>query len=68
MAREFVVLSRNGTGWLPGATVEAPSAAMAVERVAKDEGVYVAVPANYWNELRVGTVTKLAVIQEPTPS
>lgn len=64
VAREFIVLSRNGVGWLPTQTVEAPTAAAAIEKVATGEGEYVAVPVNYWNELRVGTVTKLAVIQE----
>jgi hypothetical protein len=62
MAREFVVFQKNGHGWINRQTVEAVTAAHAIEQVADTEGSFVAVPSQHWQEKTVAPKTVFAVV------
>lgn len=62
MAREFMVLSKNGKGWIEQGLIEAVTAEHAVEKAATEAGNYIAIPIAHWRSLEVAPVTKLGVV------
>lgn len=66
VARTYVVLAKNGAGYIPLDTVEAVNPAHAIEKVATTEGTFIAVPATHWQEETVAPVTRFAVVAKET--
>lgn len=63
--RSWVVLRQRDEGvWEEIRVAEAPSDAVAIEALASDAGLYVAVPEHAWSPLPVAPVTRLSVIRE----
>lgn len=61
--REFIVISQNGNGWEVSEPIQAVSGELAIEKVAKHEGDYVAIPARLWSPRSVRTATRFFVAQ-----
>jgi hypothetical protein len=68
MPREFIVLQRNGVGWLRKEVVEAITPAHAIEQIASSEGEFVAIPSQHWQEKTVAPKTVFAVVETTSPA
>lgn len=62
--RRYVVLQKNGTGFIPKEIVEAFNPSGAIQQVASAEGTFVAVLEQHWLERKVAPKTVFAVVEE----
>ena len=63
MARAYMVLRQNGNGSYDAERVEAYTPEHAIEKVAVNEGEYIAVLERYWLKRKVEPMTKFAVVK-----